>query len=614
MAKEVSFLDSPLTTDDKISKHYQRDLQKTLLFKMACRTFGPPTSRRRQIIAPPMEQLVPGTSDPDGALSNVSSISTKAMSDTVTSQEGEAVQSCADWIAERKKFRAQLDCMGDLKKWFQGKPFLTELECRVEERITDKRSQSHVCFTTLPDTIISGMSQNTDHSIRKSPQSGMARPSIKQPNPDALAILDQYLRKHHLRLVDLYNQTDKGKMKKISSSDLKAVRKEAAIPVSDIQFDNLVISLSNKDPNYINYKELSKGRHQWKLQNRKGSRGWMTAKSASLAGQRANIRRLSECQSVLRMPQKEQNVVQHAAETPVSKSGIWNPQAASISGKSEQSEGSQFLQVPSVSLDERRPMTYEDMEEIGKGYRETKRRAKSNTRLLEWLEQCRLVRSGNAAVDSHSVPSTLEDEVSETVNRYRRQCLEQYHQILELCQNHGVSLSECLLEKALLYPGDKLICDSGQQLRQLRQPGTTPANSKYFKKRQTSVKENHRLGREAWIIPLKGSPRDTQTSISVSGFHKNIPSSTPYPPEQYVNRVRAKVRGSKEAGMETMNCWITFEQFQDMIGNVVKRYPHCFLTSEENAFWPGQLLDKLRVYLPKVSPSGLKQPVAATVT
>eukprot|EP00079_Xenopus_tropicalis_P015969 XP_004914182.1 PREDICTED: EF-hand calcium-binding domain-containing protein 12 isoform X1 [Xenopus tropicalis] len=601
MAKEVSFLDSPLTADDNMAKYNQRNLHKTLFFKMACRTFGPPKSRTRRIIAPHMEQLVLENPDPDGALCNVSSISTKATCDTVPSQEGEAVKSCADWISERKKFRAQLDSMGDLKKWFQGKPSLTELECRVEERITDKCSQSRICFTTLPDTIMSEMSRNADRSVTKSAQSQMARPSIKQPNPDALAILDQYLRKHHLRLVDLYNQTDKGKMKKISSNDLKAVRKEAPIPVSDIQFDNLVISLSNKDPNYINYKDLSRGRRQWKLQNRKVSRG-------SMAMESVEHRHFSKT--------GEQDVVQQAAETPVLNSSICYLQTVSPSGNTDVSEGSrsQFLQVPSVSLDERRPMTYEDMEEIGKGYRETKRRAKSNTRLLEWLEQCRMVRTGNAAVDSHSVPSTLEEGVRETVDRYRRQWLEQYHQILKLCQSHGVSLSESLLEKALLYPGDKLICDSGQQLRKLRQPGTAPANSEYFRGRQASGKRNHKLMREAWSIPLKGLPRDTQTSCLVSDFQKNIPSTAPYPPEQYVNRVRAKVRGRKEAGIETLNCWITFEQFQKMIGNIVKRYPHCFLTSGENAFWPGQLLDKLCIYLPKASQRNPKQALMAPAT
>ncbi|KAG8436050.1 hypothetical protein GDO86_007232, partial [Hymenochirus boettgeri] len=578
MAKEVTFLES---RDEKAGQYGQRDLRKTFFFKVACKTFGPPKSRTRQIIAPSMEKLELGISLPEGGLHGVPSITYKDPGDL--SQEGTLTKSCSDWISERKEFRSQLDNMGDLKKWMKGKCFLNELESRVEQRITEKRSQSHMSFFSSYDMIVSGISQNAARSNIKSAQSPLVRPSIQQPNPEYLGILDQYLRKRHLRLVDLYNQTDKRKIKKISSNDLKAVRKEAAIPASDLQIDNLVISLSNKDSNYINYKDLSRGRYQWKMQNRNGSEHQMPIK----------LRKTS----ILHV-EKEQDVAQLGAVVSDLKDEIGSSQDVSLPCSRDQSEGnrSPFLQVPLVNLGERRPLSYEDMEDIGKDYRETKRKAKSNTRLLEWLEQCRVVRTGDVAVDSHSVPSTLEDEMGELTDKYRRHCLQQYHQILKLCQSYGLYLSESLMEKALLYPGDKLICNSGQHLH-LRQPGTVSANRKDFTACKPPKMRCHKSGQEARSYSRKVNK---QSSIVID-MNQRIHSTVPYPLEKYVKQVRSKVRGKAELEIEPMKCWITYEQFLKMISNVRKRHPHCFLTTEDNAFWPGQLLDKLCIYLPEKS-------------
>ncbi|XP_071983830.1 EF-hand calcium-binding domain-containing protein 12 isoform X2 [Engystomops pustulosus] len=559
MAKEVSFQD--LTTDNGAIRWKQRDLSQTHFFKVASRTFGPPKSRTRRIIAPPMEKLETEELKEETPASSGNVIMSPGDWMTRNGEGHDTKRSVTDWISERKNLRTQLDNMGDVGRWLQGKPELTDLERRVRDKMAERQIVRHMTREN---------SQDVDEGCRvsKSAQPRVITPDIQQPSPQALAILDYYLHQRRLRLVDLYNQTNKSKKKEISSKDLKSVRKETRIPISDGQFDDLVVSLGSKHPNHINYKELSVGRHLWwkktRDERRKGvSVDPVVVKSFSPPGE------VQPEPSVSGSPDSRMD-------------SIWR--SRHISSVQSDSSKSQFLQVPPISLDEMRPLSYEDMEEIGKNYREQRRRAQSNTRLLEWLEQCRLVRTGNGAVDGHALPSTLGEEAAELVEQFRRQGLQQYHKILKLCKASGVPLTETLLEQALLYPGDKLICESEEHL-QLRQPGTA-----------LSSKEN-----------VKGESRGETSSMEKTRMDKTLKnpsemcSSGPYPPEKYVRRVKRKVRGKKSNRTDTLACWTTYEQFQEMSRNLGHRFPHCFYTCDDDAFWPGRLLEKLRVYLPHVT-------------
>ncbi|KAM4650570.1 EF-hand calcium-binding domain-containing protein 12 [Discoglossus pictus] len=447
---------STQSVDNDLKKYRQRDLSQTLLFKVACRTFGPPKSRRRRIIAPPMEKGDAGADDikmaPHGPPNNCNKEDTNQ--EILEALERDAQKERANWILERKKLRAQLDSMGDVKMWLRGKPQLTELETRVWDRMVEETPQSQMSNVTSLDTEV-------DRSCPVSPPPRRVTPKIRRPCPEALGVLDHYLHQCRLRLVDLYNQTDKSKNRKISSQDFKAVRKEARIPVTDLQFDDLVISLSKKNPNYINYKELSRARGSWRRENKEDRNKQPATKSVGLS---------------------QYQEYQNGPHDDVRPSTVLSGSLVALEGtRTNYSEGSrsQLLQVPPVNLEERRPLTYEDMEEIGKMYRERRRQGMSNTRLLDWLEKCRLVRTGNAAVDSHSLPSTLEDGTAETVEQYRRQYLQQYYKILQLCQSSEVPISEKQLERALLYPGDKLTHSAGQWLK-FRQPGTSPIKREHL--------------------------------------------------------------------------------------------------------------------------------------
>ncbi|XP_075430772.1 EF-hand calcium-binding domain-containing protein 12 [Ascaphus truei] len=568
MPKAVSFQETPqeLSVDDDLKRYRQRDLFQTLFFKAACRSFGAPKSRRRRIIAPPMEKVETAASCTEGALHGARSGRSKSDGDAEKPviPEGDPRQGCAEWISDRKKLRAHLDSMVDLKKWLVGKLELTETEYRVLDRMSETPTQTQ---TQTPHVT----TRDTDAERPRTPQCCWTIPSIQQPCPEALAILDYYLRKHQLRLVDLYNQIDKHKRWNISIRDLRAARKEARIPISDAQFDDLVSGLSSKIPNVISYKELSVGRQSWRMETKEQRRRDLTVKSVgrSLAPEV----RVSDCDRVQ-----------------ATRSG-------SSSLNSEESLGSRsaFLQVPRISLEEGRPLNYDDMEEIGRMYRERRRRVKSDT--LEWFGQSRPLRSGNAAVDAHSMPSTLGGEAGVAVDQFRRQCLQQYYEVLKLCKSHGVPLCERLLERGLLYPGDSRVSSSGQRLR-IRQPGTALTCAEAPAKRQPSVRKDSqdslRLGLGLDLHKEPASPRESS--------RVTYPASTvPYPTSTYVRRVKAKVRGRSKAGSGTTNCWTTFEQFQEMSRNLKRKFPHAFLTADDNAFWPGHLLDNLRIYLPQVA-------------
>ncbi|XP_069824823.1 EF-hand calcium-binding domain-containing protein 12 isoform X2 [Dendropsophus ebraccatus] len=559
MAKEVSFQD--MRTDNESSRWKQRDLSQTQFFKVACRTFGPPQSRTRRIIAPPMEKNKTETEQMKERASTASSNIFRSQADWTkgTEEPSHTGRSISDWILERKNLSTQLDNMGDVGKWLQGKPELTKLERRVQSKMEERQAGSQM---STKNTQI----MEEEYSVSKSAKHRVITPSINQPSPDALAILDYFLHQRRLRLVDLYNQTNKSKKKDISSKDLKSLRKEAKLPISDLQFDDLIVALGSKHPNHINYKELSVGRHLW----------WKKT-----MGERKKGMSIDPAAIIRYLPPSDAQLEPSTSGTldSLNDSKLRSLQVSSVQSDSSKS---QFLQVPSVSLDEMRPLSYEDMEEIGKNYRERRRRAQSNTRLLEWLEQCRLVRTGNAAVDAHALPSTLGEEEAELVEQFRRQGLQQYHKILKLCKAYEVPLSEQLLEQALLYPGDKLVCESKEHL-QLRQPGTALMSKDTMKVENNGVTSLERA---------RSDKKLRNSSEYCSG---------PYPPEKYVKWVKRKVRGKKNAGTETLRCWTTFEQFEEMSRNLRHRFPHCFYTSDDDVFWPGQLLEKLCIYLPKLS-------------
>ncbi|KAM6395343.1 EF-hand calcium-binding domain-containing protein 12-like [Rhynochetos jubatus] len=110
------------------------------------------------------------------------------------------------------------------------------------------------------------------------------------------------------------------------------------------------------------------------------------------------------------------------------------------------------------------------MEEIGKVSRERRWWEKNKDSLTERKEKCRVVRSGDGPVDEHCLPTTVEADLGELVDRYRGNAAASCLRSSKLCTERSVLIANPALQKALLHPGGKSIRE-GEDIRKIRQPG-----------------------------------------------------------------------------------------------------------------------------------------------
>lgn len=64
---------------------------------------------------------------------------------------------------------------------------------------------------------------------------------------------------------------------------------------------------------------------------------------------------------------------------------------------------------------------------------------------IQYMENCRLVRSGTKEFDSHCLPTTISGEMEELLNVTRRDNFLVYLQCWELCEAYGLPLTEDIL-------------------------------------------------------------------------------------------------------------------------------------------------------------------------
>ncbi|XP_068519165.1 uncharacterized protein [Anas acuta] len=174
-----------------------------------------------------------------------------------------------------------------------------------------------------------------------------------------------------------------------------------------------------------------------------------------------------------------------------------------------------LLEVPPVNTEPgRRHLDGDEMEEIGKRSRESRRLEKIKDSPIEWKEKCRLVRSGDAPVDEHCLPSTIEGDMGALVDRYRRNAVVNYLNCSKQCKERNICLTDKALQRGLLHPGDKIIKE-GEDVRKIRQPGgyystghadaTSPlsmSRSKSASGKQAKEAENRLVQRGLMISPF----------------------------------------------------------------------------------------------------------------
>ncbi|XP_028905782.1 EF-hand calcium-binding domain-containing protein 12 isoform X2 [Ornithorhynchus anatinus] len=449
-------------------------------------------SRRRVIVAPTMVKIS-GDLEADNrvVLPELKSYSTHSQ----RTVERERDDDLHNWLSQRQKIQKELDFSLDLEKWVCTKPTSSRLEAKVAKRIQCRREAELAAAA----------------ATRKLPRKRRVIPKLKLPEPEVLSRLHAYLYKHNTTLAEVFTKGG-GARWKISRREFITELKEIHAPVTDKDLEDLVIYLSSLNRRT----EINTANMEISF------RDWLSSfqlRSALLE----NRRRYRYISPVKKKPSRKL------------------PRKL------------MYLEVPSFPIEtERMPLTYEDMEEVGRLYRERRRKAKRKVNPLLYAERCRLVRSRIKIFDDNCIPSTLREEMGEWTNVYRQKCFLTYLQSVTRCRKYNISLTETVLSKALLYPGDKIIEEKGF-MRKIRQPWESFS--------------------DLWTI--RPSPV----------LEKEEEAEIPESPE--------------EMFFQDSFDWSNFEEVDVPISQLKEES----YTSEDNAthpnfFWPGHLLDKLRLYLP----------------
>ncbi|NWS26564.1 EFC12 protein, partial [Polioptila caerulea] len=323
-----------------------------------------------------------------------------------TADTEEGLQTVEAWTRARRQFRTELESLGDVAKWLTQKPSLSDQEKRFGQRTKARRADRRAA-------VKSAVSDSPDCSPPKSSQPWKkgSIPLVCAPYPQALVTLQNLLHKKKLRMVDVFKKAGMDG-RKILRADFIKVIKETKVPISEKDLEDVVIFLTSSKPgNFISPEDLIDCQKQW-LEMRKG-----------------------QCQETKTATCK-------TATCPPSAGGTANGMKPHAPTKPERKLI--HLEVPPVNTEpERRHLSYDEMEEIGKLMRERRRWEKV---LCMWQEN------------------------KHTCMPWRTNAVMSYLKSSKLCTERNVDITEPTLQKALLHPGDKII-KAGEDIRKIRQPG-----------------------------------------------------------------------------------------------------------------------------------------------
>ncbi|XP_052653277.1 uncharacterized protein LOC128146155 isoform X2 [Harpia harpyja] len=227
----------------------------------------------------------------------------------------------------------------------------------------------------------------------------------------------------------------------------KMQRAQTKVSISEKDLEDVVIFLTSSKPgNFISLEDLIDCQKQW-LEMRKGQ------SQETKTGVGAQFQKAT-CKTATCLPSSGGTAKGMKPHAPT------KPERKLIR-----------LELPPVNTEpERRHLSCDEMEEIGKNLRERRRWEKNKDSPIERKEKRRMVRSGDGPIDEHCLPSTVEADLGELVDRYRRNAVTSYLKSSKLCKERNVHIAEPALQKALLHPGDKIIKE-GEDIRKIRQPG-----------------------------------------------------------------------------------------------------------------------------------------------
>ncbi|KAJ6668294.1 hypothetical protein lerEdw1_015671 [Lerista edwardsae] len=525
-------------------QHKFQEKYPHVFLKLKASRFGPPKSRRRILIAPPMEGMAPSCPKAHLPTSVEKKEKLRASEEPpakVKAAGGDDLQKLDAWIEERKKLHELLDNCVNLEKWLSIKQPTND----QEEMVLGKMRQLKKLEAAKSEALLSAVS-SIQHLMPKRPRKRIT-PSIKAPYPDSLLTLQNILQKHKLKLVDIFHKVDKSRTMKFKRKDFLKVMQEVLRPPT-------------------------------------------TSTSVSASASACNKPK----------PLKPPKVT--------------------------------LLQVPPINTEpDAMHLDWEDMEMVGKRNKEMRRRLKVVYRSgmtvfinlweltqsqqcrkvspIEWLEQCRMVKTGDRAVDGHCLPSTIEGEMGEVIDKFRLDTHLVYHRCLKTCEALGIPITEKVLKRALLYAGDKIVRD-GKNIRKLRQPGGYYGSVRDVStdEESSSSSEERRRRRR---VPKKKEVKEKQVKESkplkfrwksYAEFKTLMKSSKLYAPVE-IWSVKSFDDGSRPVTPRKKS---TSRLSRDGMSNEMierelrKMYAHLNPLTTPNSFWPGHLLDKLRLCRPEM--------------
>ncbi|KAK7496162.1 hypothetical protein BaRGS_00012572 [Batillaria attramentaria] len=630
-----------IPVDQRLNGFKHRNLPHVKHYKAAVNIFGGPLSRKRVMIAPPMETplkhrlgmymnrrehpLPPVLNNQAQPVAPAPKPPTEEELQEKAQKEKEA--SYKNWFAERQALRGKLDGMGLSEDLLRRKVDKTELEARVERQLRAKRT-----WKPEPEP-----EPEPAPEVKTPP----VVPNVNAPVPAGLQALDRFLAEKKLRLIDLFTNADRNKDWRLTKQELYRAVKQYKIPLTPSDIEDLMVMLDQDFDEHLDYGEVSRGLAALRVERRavrreSGSQGGSGSASHALSkispfsrdmshkqngyagvssperdlsrpgyveneGDQVTAEEVGEDETQAETERRADSVTESVS---LSRSGSAahtrsGSAARSRGGSAARSRSSSStpnsLEPPPPDLREERRMgsSDEEMVELRKHDKAVLERAKAK----KWPmpdkkrdEAPGVIRVGHKGVDNHCRVSTMEGEAGSLMDAFRRTALKEYFQAVRLCQQNDVVLTPELLDRVLLYPPEIPHSELKKKLRIPSGPlsGLNEDFAKPPRKPKTPPEIRH-----------KDRMKRTKSGallIDSRHMYPTLNKITPVASKENLSTGRALVSRKTD-------CWMSFEEYHQYTKHLPVRYKQ-LTTSDPNEmpdlskFWPGYMLDKLVLCMP----------------
>lgn len=235
----------------RMEEFEHRDLAHVKHYKAAVKIFGGPFSRKRVMVAPPMEtpmkhrlgiyldqRTMPAAPTLNTELKPQKPFEVPEPEEIVAARAArEREDKYKSWFKERRQFRNDLENMGLNTEWLSKKPNKTELETRVFKQLKDAERKKE-----NKEESVSEETQETTKTTEESDETAESSlPKLKMPAPLGIKILNQHLKQKKMRLIDLFTAADKDKNWKMSREEFIKICEE-------VNHQFICLLFKNKDP------------------------------------------------------------------------------------------------------------------------------------------------------------------------------------------------------------------------------------------------------------------------------------------------------------------------------------------------------------------------------